>query len=61
MFSKQTCFSLLMLLAICFASFQSFAQDPSKGIGVDAYVKAENLKKASKYAEALLEYDKALK
>lgn len=61
MFLKQTCFSLLFLLAICFASFQSFAQDPSKGVGVDAYVKAENLKKASKYAEALVEYDKALK
>ncbi len=60
MFSKQVYFSLL-LLAIYFAGFNSLAQDPSKGIGVDAYVKAENLKKIGKYTDALLEYDKALK
>jgi tetratricopeptide (TPR) repeat protein len=36
-----------------------YAQD--KGTGVSEYVKAENLKKAAKYDEALPEYDKALK
>jgi tetratricopeptide (TPR) repeat protein len=62
MFNKQSSFKILFLLVFGFAAFNfsAYAQ-VDKGIGVDAYVKADNLKKAGKYAEALPEYDKALK
>lgn len=51
--------SFWCLLFCLMTSSSLFAQD--RGTGVDAYVKAENLKKAGKYDEALPEYDKALK
>ena len=60
MLHKQFYFPLFFLICTFFANLDIQAQE-TKGIGVDAYVKAENLKKASKYAEALPEYDKAIK